>query len=426
MRKGNKVLICFFIILFVLGIGVGFLVGKSLKKKETKDPVVEQPPVVDVSGIEDFNLQMFQLENNKKNMIYSPLSMKYALKLLDEGAANNTKTEIDKVVGSKDLTFYENVKDHLSLANSIFIRNTYKDYVKDSYIDNVKNKYRSEIIYDEFQNATNINHWIEEKTFQMLKNIVRDEQVNNPDSEMVLINALAIDMAWSSRFDTDRTRGEIFTKEDGSKIEATTMYDSYTSYTKDFKYYKNDDVIAFSKDLDEYDGNQFEFIGIMPNKVSLSDYIKSLKDNDIEKLISNLENVKETKDEVHLYIPKFEYEYRMDEFVDHLKTLGIKDAFDSDKADFSNMSERDLYVHDGIHVAKVEFSEAGVKAAAVTVFVMRESSIAMPEEKNIIELKFDKPFMFLIRDKKSGEVWFMGQVYEPNLWKDDASEYGRN
>ena len=424
MRKGNRLLILLFLLLFVGGLCLGLVVGKHLKNKK-KDPV-DEPNVVDISGISDFNLQMFKLENNKKNMVYSPLSMKYALKLLDEGASNNTKAEIEKVVGSKELTTYENVEDHLSLANSVFIRDTYKEYVKDNYIDNIKNKYNSEVIYDEFKDAKNVNNWIENKTFKMLKNIVRDEQVNNPDSEMILINALAIDMAWNNKFDTEKTSGETFTKEDGSKIEATTMYDTYTKYRDDFKYYKDDNVIAFSQDLKEYDDNQFEFIGIMPREVSLSDYINNLKDGEVEEVISKLGKVENEKDEVHLYIPKFEYEYRMESFVDHLKTLGIKDAFNADTADFSNMSERDLFVGDGIHVAKIEFSEDGVKAAAVTVFIMRDSDIAMPEKKNIIDLKFNKPFMFLIRDKKTGEVWFMGQVYEPNLWKNDASEYRRN
>ena len=104
MRKGNRLLILLFLLLFVGGLCLGLVVGKHLKNKK-KDPV-DEPNVVDISGISDFNLQMFKLENNKKNMVYSPLSMKYALKLLDEGASNNTKTEIEKVVGIKELIAY--------------------------------------------------------------------------------------------------------------------------------------------------------------------------------------------------------------------------------------------------------------------------------------------------------------------------------
>ena len=166
MRKGNRLLILLFLLLFVGGLCLGLVVGKHLKNKK-KDPV-DEPNVVDISGISDFNLQMFKLENNKKNMVYSPLSMKYALKLLDEGASNNTKTEIEKVVGSKELTTYENVEDHLSLANSVFIRDTYKEYVKDNYIDNIKNKYNSEVIYDEFKDAKNVIKKLEGILFLIL------------------------------------------------------------------------------------------------------------------------------------------------------------------------------------------------------------------------------------------------------------------
>ncbi len=427
MRKGNKILVIFFIILFIVGIGVGLIVGKRIKKGSNEESKKDNSSeIVNVDSNQSFNIQMFQLENQKQNMIYSPLSMKYALKLLGEGANGNTKDEIDKVVGTGNISTYQNVENHLSLANSVFIRDTYKEYVKASYIDSVQSKYNSEVIYDEFNDANNVNNWIENKTFKMLKNIVEDEQVKNPESKMILINALAIDMAWNSKFDTENTYGRTFTKEDGEEVEATTMSGTYTKYRDDFKYLKNDNVIAFSQDLKEYDGNQFEFIGIMPREETLSDYISHLKDSDVEDIITNLGSVEKEKDEVHLYIPKFEYEFRMDNFVKHLETLGIKDAFNPKLADFSNMSEKALFVSDGIHVSKVEFSEDGIKAAAVTAFMMRESSIAMPEKMNIIELKFNKPFMYLIRDKKTGEVWFMGQVYEPNLWENDAKEYGRN
>ena len=83
---------------------------------------------------------------------------------------------------------------------------------------------------------------------------------------------------------------------------------------------------------------------------------------------------------------------------------------------------KNLYVSDALHKANIDFSEKGVKAAAVTVFAVMEAT-AMMEPKQPIEVKIDKPFVFLIRDKETKEIWFVGTVYEPNPWDKDKAEY---
>ena len=105
---------------------------------------------------------------------------------------------------------------------------------------------------------------------------------------------------------------------------------------------------------------------------------------------------------------------------DDLKELGITDAFEN-SADFSNMSDTALYVTDALHKANIDFTEEGVKAAAVTVIMMMDS-MAIKEERPI-EITINKPFMYVIRDKNNGEIWFTGTVYEPNSWKDDKADY---
>lgn len=83
---------------------------------------------------------------------------------------------------------------------------------------------------------------------------------------------------------------------------------------------------------------------------------------------------------------------------------------------------KNLYVSDALHKANIDFSEKGVKAAAVTVFAVMDAT-AMMEPKQPIEVKIDKPFVFLIRDKETKEIWFVGTVYEPNSWEKDKTEY---
>jgi len=86
------------------------------------------------------------------------------------------------------------------------------------------------------------------------------------------------------------------------------------------------------------------------------------------------------------------------------------------------MSQRPLYVSEVLHKADIEFTEKGVKAAAVTVFSMMDSAF-MPREAKPVDIIIDKPFMFIIRDKKSKNIWFTGTVYEPNAWEDDKNNY---
>ncbi len=422
MRKGNRLLILLFLLVFFGGIGVGFIIGKHIKEsmKENNDVVEPVKEPVDISGVNNFDIKMLKLENKKKNMIYSPLSIKYALNLVRYGADGKTKEELDSVLGTKEITKYDNIKDHLSLANSVFIKTSFKDFVLSSYLENVKNNLNTEIMYDDFKNAKNVNNWISEKTFDMLKDVVTDEQITNEDLRMLLINALAIDMEWVRPFDEANTRGQSFTKADGSKVEVTMLHSKIDNYDDDFKYFKDDNVSVISKDLKEYDGKQFELIAILPEE-NLEDYINNLKDNDLDDLFGKLTTV-DSKSEVNLAIPKFEYEYSMDDFKENLKAIGLVDMFDEKTANFSKMASKELYVSDGIHKAKIEFGEKGVKAAAVTVIMMFEKSSIEPQKKTI-NITFDKPFMYVIRDKDSKEVWFMGTVYEPNLWKNDKNQY---
>ena len=171
----------------------------------------------------DFDFTFLKIENQKNNMIYSPLSIKYALNMLKEGAEGNTKKQIDNVLKNTSLTKYNNIDKVLSLANGLYIRDTYNQYVKNEFKNKLMNSYNAEINQDTFQNANNINKWIENKTLGIIKNMLKDEQVQKPDLEMILVNALAIDMEWKNTFETDETRGQEFNLADGSKMIATTM-----------------------------------------------------------------------------------------------------------------------------------------------------------------------------------------------------------
>ncbi|OUM57228.1 Non-catalytic module family DOC2 [Piromyces sp. E2] len=378
---------------------------------EDKEPKIEK--------MEDFEFSFLKMENEKTNMLYSPLSIEYALRMLQEGAANNTFAEINKVVGSSELTKYNSIDDSLSIANGLFVRNTYYKYVKTLYIDTLKEKYNAEIVKDEFKDAKNANKWIEDKTLGIIKNMLKDEMVQNENLEMLIINALAIDMEWVSQFKYDNTYGYKFYLDNGKDMIATMMSKSEV-FSKDIAYYKDDNITVLVMNLKDYDGTQLEFMAIMP-KENLSDYVNNVSKEQINHIDKNLKLSSDEEYGVNVKIPKFKFDYDLKLKNDLIK-LGIKDAFDVNSADFSNMSNKRLFVSAALHKADIELTEKGVKAAAVTVFAMTDGS-AMPRITYPVDIIINKPFMFVIRDKKTKNIWFTGTVYEPNSWENDKDDY---
>ena len=284
-KKNTKLLlISLIIVLFIAAIViVGTMVFMNATEEKPQEQKINQNKVNTNSGdaqtdeedLGEFNLSFLKLENNEKNKgknkLYSPLSIKYALYLLRDGAEGNSLKQIENLVGTSiNVKKYENIKDKLSLTNSVYVRDSYKDNVKNDYIENVKARYDAEVNYDSFLSADNVNSWIENKTFGQIKNLLKDYQVTN--SNLILINALAIDMKWKNQFDTDETQGKAFFLSDGTKMEATTLHQTIGS--DDVSYLKNDEVTALSMDLEDIGDNKLSFIAIMPNEENLDKYIE--------------------------------------------------------------------------------------------------------------------------------------------------------
>ena len=423
-RKQTKISLQKALLICLMVLVIIFVIEIALTPKTIENEMVPQMQndieehIINENYNMYFSTTFLKMENSKKNMIYSPLSIKYALKMLEEGAEGNTKKQLNEIIGNLNLVRYDNIDKALSLANAVYIRDTYSNHVKDSYKSALIQKYNAEIKYDRFENAKNVNTWIEDKTLGIIKNMLKDDIVQNPNTEMLLINALAIDMEWESRFQDKDTYGRDFYLENGQTMKATTMHQETSS--DEIAYYKDSKITALSMDLQKYDDKQLEFIAIMPNE-NLSEYINTFDISKLSDITKKLTKASDTKNGLKIYIPKFSFDYNL-KLKDDLIKLGITDAFDKGLANFSNMSNRELYASDALHKANIDFTEKGVKAAAVTVIVMMDKAMVMEKDKPE-EVKIDKPFVFVIRDKETSEIWFVGTVYEPNSWEKDKAEY---
>lgn len=386
--------------------------------------MTEQPPVCPecncpspVSQASGLDYSFLKLETPDSNIIYSPLSIKNGLTLLSAGANGKTKTEIENVLGNEEIPKYQDIQDKLSLANAVFIRDNFKEKVLPTYTENVQNNHSGEIFYDSFANTDNMDNWVKQKTFNLINSIGIEV---NPDLKMVLANALAIQMDWKHKFDEDDTYGKNFYLKDGSEVEATTMH--IEANEEDVKYFIDASNKAVSLPLDSTSPDtNLEFIAIMPAN-NIDETIINLDRTEIDNVINNMTPTSEPKDGAIINIPKFKFNYSLN-FKEDLQKLGINSAFNANSADFSNMASEGLYVGQAVHNANIDFSEEGIKAAAITVFAMKETSAIEDEVPQPVIINIDHPFLFLIRDANNGTIWFTGAVYQPNLWADDQAAY---
>lgn len=202
-------------------------------------------------------------------------------------------------------------------------------------------------------------------------------------------------------------------------------------YTTDFSIYVDNNIKVFAKDLKEYNGTTLQYIGIMPTTEDLDNYIKNIDEAEIDNIINKLKDLKVENfksgvvTKITGYIPKFKFEYELNLQKD-LQQLGITNVFEEGKANLTGIcDDKDTYITGAAHKANIEFTQDGIKAAAATWIggVGAGSGFDylydVPVEE--IDLTFDKPYMFLIRDKEDGTIWFVGTVYEPLLYNVDTT-----
>ena len=357
---------------------------------------------------DDFVISFLKQENEEENMVYSPLSIKYVLKMLESGADGNTKAQIEALIKNNELVNYKNIANIFNMANGLYINNKMRDLTSQYYINLLRKKYGAEVNFDDFSNPDNINKWIEKKTLGILRNVLSGDDINEVTS-MVLINALAVNLKWKDKFNPDYTYHLPFYTETGEEITVLTM--SKTSDVSRDSYYEDDDMLAVAMDLENV--SDFEFVALMPQN-GLHDYIKNFSLKDFGFLRKKFISIRDNHQDVQILIPKFSINYEL-KLQDDLKNQGMTDAFDREKANFSGISsdyQNNYWVKKILHKASIDVVECGIKAASTTV-VSGVDGCAMPRIRERIVIKINKPFLFFIRNKNNGEIIFMGTVYKP-------------
>ncbi len=347
-----------------------------------------------------------------ENVFYSPYSIESALYMAELGADNNTKVQMNAVMGIDDpdafLKEYDAFRNKerpdsakLINANSVWV-NTKKISSKDlskTYINTLKNKMGAEVKQEAFSALTkkHVSDWVKKNTDGFISDY---DPTLDADTYVDLINAVYFYGEWQSPFKKEDTKQMSFKNLDGSKTKVSMM--TQEDY---FLYNENSKVKAV--ELPYGDGSVVMDV-ILTKKSSNRDVAKqwlSMTSQEREKFLKDLDS-SEGRD-VNLQLPKFKEDLKLDALKDTLKALGMTDAFDPKKADFSKMSSsQNLSISDVSHRAKIEVDENGSKAAAVTEIGIVGMSLYIPE--NIVDFHCDQPFLYLIRDKESGVILFTG------------------
>jgi len=366
-------------------------------------------------GINKFSFDLYKKlkdENKEKNLFYSPASISIALAMTYAGARGNTEKQMADVLNftlpqdrlhlaySKLIENLKSAKDYeLSIANALWLQ---KDYKLLQEFLNIMGKYYkggfNEVDYigDPQGARIKINDWVSRETKEKIKDILQPGDITKL-TRLVITNAIYFKGKWLTEFDKEFTRDEDFYLINGQKTKVKMMYQENR-----FNYYENDDLQLLEM---PYKGDKVSMVIILP-KTGKFVTVENMMDE--KKLQEWLKNAMKTK--VKVYIPRFKFT-QMFGLSEDLSKMGMEDAFDENKADFSGINGRknDLYISKVIHKAFVEVNEEGTEAAAATAVIL--DTKALIEE---LVFKADHPFIFFIRDKEAGSILFMGRVMDPN------------
>ncbi len=335
--------------------------------------------------------------NKDSNYMLSPLSIKTALAMAANGADGNTKSEILDVLGITDLTkFNQDIKELikryngsvvLKMANSIWLNQDYYSGAdvrfNNAFKKTVKKFYDGKSAVVSSNNAVDIiNNWTSDKTNGKIPNII-----GNSDFLAALINAVYFKASWENEFKERMTDKGEFNNFDGTATE--------TDFMRNVEYY------------DIYSDENIQMIAL-PYAKGATMYI-SVDDGGNINYDSYFNKLK--SEYVNLTMPKFKLEYSEDMGV-ILKALGVNTAFDENLAEFGGMLDNipageNVYIDSVVHKTYIKVDEEGTEAAAETAVVAGAATSS--RKPTPIEFTIDKPFTFIIKDNKSGEILFIGR-----------------
>ena len=342
-----------------------------------------------------------------KSQIVSPISVTYALGMLNNGATGDTQAQINQVLGfgdtgadsinayCKKMLMEATKLDKLTkvmIANTIFMNKDYE--LKLDFVKKAKTYYDADPETRDFRDGKTrgvINKWGKDHTEGMIPEVLKEEEFN-PYAASYLLNAIYFKGTWMSKFDKGSTKNETFTAPDGDRKVPMMHQKSHFPYTE------NDicQVLRLP-----YGNGAYSMTVLLPKDgKSIADVSQTLTAGTWQ----NYQHMLSAEADVKL--PRFESQSDID-----LKTImadmGMPKAFDKDYAEFPNFCNVPTYIGLMKQVARIKLNEEGTEAAAVTIIGVNEiTSISQPRE---VIFHANRPFIYVISEVSTGAIFFIGQ-----------------
>lgn len=405
----------------ILGAGLCscLLTMSLIAEKPNKGAPPVTPDVKAVSAGENaFACDLYaQLRGQAGNIFYSPASLSTALAMCYAGAGGDTAQEMAKTLhytlpperlsaAFAGLTRTLNETGglyKLNVANALWTQAGFP--LKPSFLDVMKRDYAAgEHAVDFMKNTEGarqtINQWVEAQTQDKIKNLIPQGSLT-PDARLVLTNAIYFKADWLTPFKKEGTFADDFETAPGKKMKAEMMHAMrFAAYAED----------RTAKLLElPYKGNDLSMVFVLPSKRhDLASVEKQLTAESLDAWFGRLANAR-----VSIALPKLKMDtgYQM---AQTLAKMGMPKAFEANAADFRGIADvpgQPLYISQVIHKAFVAIDEKGTEAAAATAVTMLAGAAADPEQPK--EFIADQPFLFLIRDRRTGAILFLGRCAEP-------------
>lgn len=399
-----------FAFLFIIVVLIACRKDNGVKPGPGRDLKLSAAELQEASADNTFSFDLFRsvaANNTSGNLFISPLSVSMALGMTTNGANGATLDSMRNVLHMKAFSqdqvniYYSDLLTQLpeldpnttlKVANSVWYRNTYS--VLPQFLQTESKSYQAKVEGLDFtspSSVTTINDWVSQQTNGKIPKIVN--QINGNDI-MFLINAVYFKSIWANKFDPSNTVNTAFTRADNSQVQTPFMRGSISCNA-----YHDNDVILLELPYSNY---KYSMVIAMPAAgKSVNDLMAKLDSGTWQSWTGQLASAK-----YDVSMPKFQFSYG-NELRGPLTAMGMGIAF-SDAADFTNINPAGgLQITSVQHRAYVAVDENGTTAAAATSVTI--GTAAAPE----FPVKIDHPFIFMIREMKSGLVLFTGIVNDP-------------
>uniref|UniRef100_A0A3B4AQ29 Serpin domain-containing protein n=2 Tax=Periophthalmus magnuspinnatus TaxID=409849 RepID=A0A3B4AQ29_9GOBI len=365
--------------------------------------------------------QRLQARGDQDNIIFSPLSVAVALGMVELGARGDTLEEIRQAVGFSQLvpgvefSLLQNLTTALSeddaqyvvrFANSLYLQQGVS--FSPEFVHLMKKYFRAQVETVDFNQsavvAQHINHWVENHTESKIRELLSPDDFSSL-TRLTLVNAVYFRGSWKNQFRPENTRTFSFSRDDGSEVQTLMMYQQ-----GDFSYGEFSDGSQEAGGVYQvleipYEGEDMSMMIILPRQeVPLATLEPIIKGPLLEEWANNVKRQK-----VEVYLPKFKVEQRTD-LKDVLQELGVKNIF-SNNADLSGMTDgKDLYISKAVQKAYLEVTEEGAEGAAGSGMIALTRNLVLYPQ-----VMADHPFFFVIRNRQTGSILFMGRVMTPEV-----------